>query len=180
MIAVKIDFDDAEFIRFTETLTPAAIERAMKRATKKAAQWSRTHIGRRVKDQIDLPRKIIVSRVRVYDKGWRNGGGGGPAVKVWFGIDPVKADRVAKPVKTSKGYRVKQWDFPGGFMPPSKPGKLFQRTTSKRLPIQRSKVEINVQGLAAFKEIEAQVPDRLRALAIQELRYEMHKEQGTL
>lgn len=181
MNPVKIDFDDKEFFEFSEVLTPSAIERAMKRAVRKTAKWVRTHLLREVKD-IGIKRKIIVHRVRLYNKNWREGIAGGKAAKVWFGVDPLEADRIAKPIKMSKGYRVKKWKFPTAFMPKSGryAGKLYQRTTKKRLPIMRSKVEIDDAANKAMEKIEPLIPARMRQLVIQELRYEMHKEQGTL
>lgn len=179
MIGVEIDFDDSQFIKFTEVLTPARIQVAINRAVRKTALWVRTHLLRKIKDE-GIRRKIIVHRVRLYNKGWRDGVAGGTAVKVWFGINAVEADRISKPIKMSKGYRVGKWQFPIGFMPKSRPGKLYERTTSKRLPIERSKVEIDEEANAAFEEIAGQVPDRMRTLAIQELGFEMHKAMGTI
>ncbi len=183
MIPVKIDFDDKEFFEFSEVLTPSAIERAMKRAVRKTAKWVRTHLSREVKDETSIKRKVIVGRVKLYNKDWQEGIGDGKAVKVWFGADPIEADRIAKPIKMSKGYRVKKWKFPAAFMPSKNPkyaGKLYQRTTKKRLPIMRSRVEIDDAANKAMEKIEPLIPARMRQLAIQELRYEMHKEQGTL
>ncbi|WP_294348478.1 hypothetical protein [Prosthecochloris sp.] len=182
MNPVKIDFDDEEFFEFSEVLTPSAIERALKRAVRKTSMWVRTHLLREVKD-IGVKRKVIVHRVRLYNKAWRESGDGGKAVKVWFGIDPLKADKIARPIRMSKGYRVKKWKFPTAFMPSKNSkysGKLYQRTTKKRLPIMRSKVEIDEAANKAMEKIEPLIPARMRELAIRELRYEMHKEQGTL
>lgn len=179
MIAVKIDFDDSDFREFSELLNPYAIEAAIKRANRKTALWVRTHLLRKLGDS-DIRRKVIVHRVRLYNKGWRGGTDGGSAVKVWFGIDPVQADRIAKPVKMAKGYRVKQWELPTAFIPKTgrSAGKLMERTTKSRLPIRRSQVEIDDQANAAFGEIAPLVPERMRVFAMQELNFELLKFQG--
>lgn len=179
MIAVKIDFDGEAFYRFTEELGPAAIEAAIKRANRKTALWVRTHLLRAIKDE-GIRRKIIVYRVRLYDKNWRAGGGGGKAIKVWFGVDPVQADRIAKPVKMEKGYRVQRWEFPKAFIPKKgrSAGKLMERDTKNRTPIRRSLVEIDDAANAAFDEISNQVPEKMTQFALQELRYEVYKATG--
>jgi hypothetical protein len=179
MIDVKIDFDAHEFYRFTEMIGSIQIQNAMNRAVRKAALWVRTHLLRRIKDE-GIRRKIIASRVRIYNKDWRAGVDGGKAVKVWFGIDPVFADRIGKPVKTPEGYRIGARQFPGAFIPKNGryAGKMYQRTTSKRMPIMRSRVEIDEQANRAFDEISAMVPARLNQLVLQELRYEVFKATG--
>ncbi|NTU68931.1 MAG: hypothetical protein HGB02_08640 [Chlorobiaceae bacterium] len=179
MIAVKIDFDSADFYRFTEKLGPSSIEAAIKRANRKAALRVRTHLLRAIKDE-GIRRKVIVHRVRLYDKSWRAGGGGGKAIKVWFGIDAVNADTIAKPIKMSKGYRVRQWAFPTAFIPKRGryAGKLMERTTKSRLPIRRSQIEIDEAANKAFNEIATRVPGWMRELALQELRYEVFKVTG--
>ena len=178
MIAVKLDFDSKEFIKFTYELDPAAIQRAIGRAVRKTAAWVRTHLTRNVKNEMDLPRKIIAYRVQQYSKAFRQGIEGGKAVKVWFGIDPLKADRIDTPKKMSKGYRVKKWEFKQGFMPPSRAGKLYERTTKNRLPIKRATVEINEAGNKAFAEIANQVPAKMEQMALAELRYEVFRATG--
>lgn len=180
MIAVKLDFDDADLVKFLEAMGPAQIQVAINRAVRKTAQWVRTHLLRKVKDETGIARKVIAYRAQLYNKAWRSGGDGGKAVKVWFGVDPIKADKIDTPIKTAKGYRVKKWDFEGGFMPPTRKGRLFQRVGKERLPIRRATVEIDEQGTAAFNEIAELIPARMRELAVQELRYEMHKAMGTI
>lgn len=177
MIAVKLDFDDSQFEKFTRKLSPAEIQTAINRAVRKTALWVRTHLLRRVKDE-GILRRVIAYRVQLYNKAFRQGIEGGKAVKVWFGIDPINADRIAKPVKTSKGYRVKKWEFPGAFMPSSRGGKLYERTTKNRLPIRRSKVEIDDPANAAFDEIAALVPAKMQEIALQELRFQVFKVLG--
>jgi len=177
MISVGIDFDDKEFIEFTDKLSPGKVGRAMHRTVRETSKWLRTHLLRLVKDE-GIKRKAIVHRVQIYNKSWRDGSEKGKAVKVWFGIDPVPADTVGKPVKTSKGYRVKKWKFPGAFMPTKKEGmvgKLYQRTTKQRLPIQRSKIEIDEYAESALKKLEGQIPGRMRELAIRELKAEIRR-----
>jgi hypothetical protein len=181
MIAVKIDFDEDAFREFSEVLTPLQIQKAINRTTRKTSLWVRTHLLRALGDY-DIRRKIVVHRVKVYNKGWRTGADGGTAVKVWFGIDAVEADRIAKPVRMTKGYRVKQWEFPTAFMTKSGryKGKLYERTTANRLPIIRSKVEIDVPATDAFDVISGKVPDRMRTIALQELSFELKKATGVL
>ena len=181
MIAVKLDFDDKEFFSFTEKLAPFAIQSAINRAVRKTALWSRTHLLRRIKDE-GILRRIIVHRVQLYNKNWRAGIEGGKAVKVWFGINPISADRISRPVKTAKGYRVKKWEFQQAFVPKAGrlAGKLYERTTKNRLPIRRSKVEIDEAGNAAFREVEGLIPARMQELALQELRFEVHKALGNV
>lgn len=181
MIAVKLDFDDSEFVGFTEKLGPAAIQSAINRAVRKSALWTRTHLLRRVKDE-GILRRIIAYRVQLYNKNWRAGIEGGKAVKVWFGIDPISADRISRPTKLAKGYRVKKWEFSTAFVPQKGrfANKLFERTSKSRFPIRRSKVEIDEAANAAFNEVEALIPARMRELALQELRYEVHKALGNV
>lgn len=180
MIAVKLDFDSSEFVRFTEQLGPAAIQSAINRAVRKSALWTRTQLLRRVKDE-GIMRRIIAYRVQLYNKNWRSGIEGGKAVKIWFGIDPISADRIARPTKLSKGYRVKKWEFKSAFVPQKGrfAGKLFERSGKSRFPIRRSKVEIDEAGNRAFNEVEGLIPARMQELALQELRYEVHKAMGT-
>lgn len=182
MIAVKLDFDDADLVKFLEAMGPAQIQAAINRAVRKTALWVRTHLLRRVKDDVGIARKIIAYRAQLYNKAWRSGVEGGKAVKVWFGVDPLKADKIATPKKTAKGYRVQKWEFAPSFVPQAGrfAGKLFERVGKERFPIRRSTVEIDEQGTAAFKEIEGLIPARMREIAIQELRYEMHKAMGSI
>lgn len=183
MIALKIDFDDSDILTLTKELSPGRVLDAVRRAIYKTALWVRTHLASELKEE-DLPRKLIVSRVQLYRQNWRKGpgaGGEGRAVKVWFGIDPVKADLIATPIKVDRGYRVQKWEFPGGFVPTLNErfkGKLYQRTTSRRLPFQRARVEVNEQATRAFNAIIDQVPGRLKTVALQELNYELQKVLG--
>ena len=177
MLAVKVDFDDRALKSFSAGLSVSALERAAKRAVRKTALWVRTQLLRYLRDD-GIRRKIIVHRVKLYDKAWRTGGGSGPAVKVWFGVNAVNADELGRPVKTASGYRVRSWQFDAAFMPGINPryrGKLYQRTTRHRLPIQRAKVEVDEMANDAFALIVHQIPGRLRELMAQELRYEVEK-----
>ncbi|WP_315383318.1 hypothetical protein [Microvirgula aerodenitrificans] len=180
MIDVKIDFDDAAFGLLSRRLTPAALLAATRRAVRKTALWVRTHLLRRLRDH-DIRRKVIIHRIRLYNKNWRNGEGGGPAVKVWFGIDAINADTLAKPRKDAGGYWVKDFYFPGAFVPTINPkfkGKLYSRTTRERLPFQREKIEIEAAANDAFNQIVDQIPGRLQELMRQELNYEVEKMLG--
>ena len=180
MIDIKIDFDQASLKALASGLTIHALERATKRAVRKAALWTRTHLLRELKDG-GIRRKMIVHRVRIYDKQWRGGGSGGPAVKIWFGISALNADELGKPVKTARGYRVKGWHFEAAFMPSKNSrynGKLYQRTSKARLPIRRAKVEVDQMANASFAKITGLIPDRLQTLMQQELNYELHKLAG--
>lgn len=182
MIDVKVDFDDKDMAALTRGMGANELGRATKRAVRKTALWVRTHLLRKLKDE-GVRRKCIVHRVRVYDKAWREGGGGGFATKIWLGINSIPADTLGKPVKTKTGYRVKGWRFDGAFVPTKNPryaGKLYMRTTEKRLPIQRAQVQIDAEANAAFAEITNQVPARLRTLMLQELRYELLKLTGAI
>lgn len=180
MIDVKIDFDDAAFGQLSRNLTPAALLAATRRAVRKTALWVRTHLLRQLRDP-DIKRKIIVHRVRLYDKNWRAGGGGGPGVKVWFGVNAINADTLGKPKATGDGYMVKSFYFEQAFMPirnAQLKNKLYQRTTRNRLPIQRAKVEIDHMANDAFAMIVDQIPGRLQELMRQELNYEVEKMLG--
>lgn len=182
MINVKIDFDDQALIPLTRGLSGSALAKATKRAVRKTALWVRTHLLRKLKDE-GMRRKCIVHRVRIYDKAWRAGGGGGFATKVWFGINSIPADTLGKPVKTKTGYRVKSWRFDNAFVPTKNArmaGKLYVRTTARRMPVQRAQVQIDADANAAFSEIAGQVPARFQALMIQELRYELLKLAGAV
>ena len=182
MIDVKIDFDDKDMAALSRGLSGNALGKATKRAVRKTALWVRTHLLRRLKDE-GVRRKCIVHRVRVYDKAWREGGGGGFATKVWFGINSIPADTLGKPVKTKTGYRVKSWRFDNAFVPTKNArmaGKLYVRTTARRMPVQRAQVQISAEASAAFAEISSQVPARFRALMLQELRYELLKLTGAI
>jgi hypothetical protein len=139
---------------------------------------------------MDLPRKVIAYRLKQYNKAWRMGMDGGTAVKVWFGIDPLKADKIDKPTyntKTSdigptkpKGYKVRQWEFENAFIPKQGryAGKLMERTTKNRLPIRRSTVTIDEQGEKAFLAIAEQIPARMEYEAKRELRHQVFKTLG--
>lgn len=177
MIDVKVDFDARQLKALSRGLSVSVLERATKRAVRKTALWVRTHLLRYLRDD-GIKRKIIVHRVKIYDKEWRHGGGGGPAVKVWFGVNAVNADELGRPIKTGSGYRVKSWHFESAFVPTRNPrfkGKLYRRTTSRRLPIQRAKVEVDEMANDAFAMIVGQIPGRLHELMRQELNYEVSK-----
>ncbi|MCX7206505.1 MAG: hypothetical protein NT086_11075 [Proteobacteria bacterium] len=180
MIDIKIDFDDASIKALASGLSLHALERATKRAVRKTALWTRTHLLRELKDG-GIRRKMIVHRVRIYDKQWREGSDGGPAVKIWFGISALNADELGKPIKTARGYRVKSWHFEAAFMPSKNSrynGKLYQRTSKARLPIKRAKVEVDLMANTAFSRITGLIPGRLQTLMQQELNYELHKLAG--
>ena len=177
MIDVKIDFDDALYRDFARFLSTNALQSATRRAVRKTALWVRTQLLRLMKDP-DIKRKIIVHRVRLYDKSWRGGGAAGPAVKVWFGVDAINADTLGQPKQAGRGYTVKRFYFEGAFVPSKNPrlaGKLYQRTTAKRLPIMRAKAEIDHMANDAFAQISGKIPSRLRELIRQELNFEIHK-----
>ncbi|MCG9026717.1 hypothetical protein LH462_11140 [Laribacter hongkongensis] len=180
MISVKLDLDSGSLAALSRGLSVALLGRAAKRAVRKTALWVRTQMLRRMGDD-GIRRKLIVHRVRLYDKSWREDGGGGLAVKVWFGVDAINADTLGKPVRSGKGYRVKSWRFESAFVPTRNPryaGKLYQRTTASRLPIQRAKVEIDEMANDAFALITDRIPGRLHELMLQELNYEWHKLAG--
>lgn len=180
MLDVKLDFDTGPLAALTRGLSTTLLERATKRAVRKTALWVRTHLARDLGDY-GIRRKIIIHRIRLYDKAWRSGGGSGPAVKVWFGVDALNADVLGKPVRSGRGYRVKSWRFESAFVPNKNPrfaGKLYQRTTRDRLPIQRAKVEIDHMAGDSFARITELIPDRLHELMRQELNYELHKLAG--
>ncbi|MCG9083942.1 hypothetical protein [Laribacter hongkongensis] len=180
MIAVKLDLESGSLAALSRGLSATLLERAAKRAVRKTALWVRTQLLRSLRDE-GIRRKVIVHRVRLYDKAWRGGGGAGPAVKVWFGVDAIHADTLGKPVRSGSGYRVKSWRFESAFVPTKNPrfaGRLYQRTTASRLPIQRARVEIDEMANDAFALIAGRIPARLNELMRQELNYEFHKLAG--
>ncbi len=180
MIAVRLDFDDAEFMKFTRKLGPADIQRAMERAVRYTAAWVRSQTAKSVRGEMDLPRKVIAYRLKQYNKAWRLGMDGGRAVKVWFGIDPLKADKIDTPKKAARGYRVRKWEFQQSFVPKQGryAGKLMERTTKNRLPLRRSTVTIDEQGEKAFLAISEQIPAKMQEIALKELRYQVFKVLG--
>ncbi|MDR0672515.1 MAG: phage tail protein [Zoogloeaceae bacterium] len=178
MDVFKVDFDDRQWQAFSESLKPERLQIAARRAVRKTSAWVKTHIAREVKDRTKIPKKLIASRVKVYDKNWRDGGGGGYALKVWFGIDPVFADRIAPARQTKTGVSVGKYRFPGAFIPTKSPrymGKVYYRTTDNRLPIMRARVEIEGEARPAFEKIKQGIEARLMELMRQELNYELSK-----
>lgn len=181
MLALKIDFDDAAFRQFVQSLNEARLIAASRRASKKAASWMHTQVSRAVADEAKFPRRLIkMTRGRIYDKGWRRSGDSGYAYKVWLGLDPIAADRLGTPRKLRKGYAVRGRRFPEAFMP--KRGryaeKLYQRTTKSRLPIQRVRVEWDQIGIRAFNQQIPRLQSRYRELMLQELRFEVMRVAG--
>ncbi len=177
MIDVKFVFEDVAFAQLANTSLLAA----SKRAIRGAGEWYRTQLVRRM-GQSGLPRKLLVARVRLHNHNWRTSAAGPPAVKVWFGINPVIADRLGKPRPETKGYSAAGYYFPTGFVPHRSQryaGKLYHRTTSARLPITRGKVEIAPAATAAWDDLQQQLPARFETLLRRELNYEMHKKFGT-
>lgn len=178
MIAVTLDFDDLDLRQLARAISPARLRAAIGRAVRKTALWVRTHLLRALKDH-GIKRKLVVHRVRLYNKNWRDfehqaQGNIGKAVKVWFGTDTVLADQVGRLRREYKGYSVNDYYFPTAFSPASRPGKLYQRTTSKRLPIMRSKITISHQAEVALQQLEDQVPGKLRAFVLHEMQYALH------
>lgn len=180
MIEVRAAFDDAGFQPLARLLDDGRILSAARRASRKTAGWVRTQMARAIGNEARLPKRILASRGHLYDKGWRTGGGGGVAFKVWFGLDPIFADRIGKPVKLARGYRVGKHSFKTAFMPRRGryAGKLYHRTTDARLPIMRARVEIDELGRRVFERLEPQIEARFRALVEHELRYEIMKMEG--
>lgn len=181
MQAIKVDFDDAAFKQFAATLGEPQLLSAARRATKKAAGWMHTQVSRQVADEAKFPRRFIkVTRGKVYDKGWRRGGGSGYAYKVWLGLNPVVADKLGTPRKLVKGYAVGKHRFRDAFMPGKGryAGKLYRRTTRSRLPIQRVRVEWESIGRKAFLSVMPRLQVRYRELMLQELRFEALRAAG--
>jgi hypothetical protein len=181
MDSIRIDFNDAQFKRSVEYLSGNALNMAIRRAVKKTANWIRTHVGMKLKDKTQIPRALFTARIRSYDQDWRSSGGGGSAVKVWFGFNPVFADRISKARQTASGVTIGKRKYPGAFIPTKSPrfaGKVYQRTTDHRLPIMRPRVEIENEGRAIYEEIRPQIEARLMELLRQEVNYELQKAVG--
>lgn len=180
MMNVRVDFDAAGFASIAALLHPSSVERAARRASKKTAGWVRIQIARQVGSALKLPRRILATRGKFYDKGWREGHEGGMAFKVWFGLDPLMAERIGAPQRMVKGYRVKQHKFATAFIP--KRGrykdKLMHRTTSARMPIMRARVEIDQAGTRAFNALAPRIQARYMELLKHEMEYEVMKMQG--
>ncbi len=180
MIEVRAAFDDAAFQPLARLLDDARIIAAARRAMRKTAGWVRTQMARALGNEARLPKRLLATRGNVYDKGWRDGGDGGLAFKVWFGLDPIFADRIGTPIKTTRGYRVGRHRFDGAFMPKRGryAGKLYHRTTDARLPIMRARVEIDELGKRVFARLEPRIPERFNELLRQEMNYEIAKMEG--
>lgn len=179
MLALYADFDDRALRRFASALSEPRLLAASRRATSKAARWMHTQVSRQVGDEEQLPKRLIrVSRGKVYDKGWRrNDANSGYAYKVWLGLNPLPADKLGRIRKLGKGYSVMGGRrFPGAFMPLRHPlyaGKLYQRTTKYRFPVQRVMVEWHEAGRKAFEQNVPRLQVRYRELMLQELRFEV-------
>lgn len=180
MIEVRADFDAAELQPLARLLDEGRILTASRRASRKVAGWVRTQMARALGNEAKLPKRILSARGKVYDKGWRTGVSKGAAFKVWFGLDPIFADRIGAPQKLARGYRVGRHTFKTAFMP--KRGryadKLYLRTTEARLPIMRARVEIDAAGKRIFDRLATDIEGRFMELLQHELRYEVLKMEG--
>ncbi|MDR2164586.1 MAG: phage tail protein [Zoogloeaceae bacterium] len=180
MDALRIDLEDAEFKRMIAHLSAPALTKATRRATRKTAAWVRTHLARKAANQAQIPRRIIATRIRLYNQNWRSGGGG-TAVKVWFGLNPVFADTIGKATQGAGGVKVGSFYFPSAFIPGKNPrfaGKVYQRSTAHRLPIMRSRVEMEGDGRAAYDAIRKSIEPRFVEIMRQEINYELLKAAG--
>lgn len=177
MIEVRADFDSSELQPLARLLDDGRVTAAARRAAKKTAGWVRTHMARALGNEAKLPKRILASRGKLYDKGRADGGS---AFKVWFGLDPIFADRIGAAQKLARGYRVGRHTFKGAFVPGRGryAGKLYHRTTDARLPITRARVEIDEAGKRVFKRLEPEIEGRFMALLQQELNYEIVKTEG--
>lgn len=182
MLALKADFDDRALRQFAQALSEAHLLAAARRASSKAARWMHTQISRQVADEARFPKRLIkVTRGKVYDKGWRRkSADSGYAYKVWLGLNPVAADTLGKPRQLRKGYAVGKRRFPDAFMPKRGvyAGKLYQRTTPNRMPIQRVRVEWEEIGRRVFEQQIPRLQVRYRELMLQELRFEVLRAAG--
>jgi hypothetical protein len=171
MITLALDFNNAGITRLATGLSQQVIDTATKRAVRKTAVWMRGVMAKNASATTQLPKRILASRIQLYKKG------DGHAMKVWLGANPVIADTIATPRKLAQGYAVGKHTFPNAFMPQSGryAGKLYQRTTAKRLPIQRVKVEIENEGKAAFDAAALQVEARFLEIMRHEINYEISK-----
>lgn len=141
---VEIQIQSKELVDLVEqfnAIDAKKLERAMKRAARKAARWVSTRTIRAVSKETRIQQKVIRNR-RKNARGGKTG--------VWLGLNPVGVGRL-NPKQTKTGVRAARQTYTGAFILPS--GAVAVREGRARLPIATLRIPIYDRGIAAAEDL---------------------------
>lgn len=170
---LNISVDTSEVEAMARGISSAAITRAVRRATKKTAQWLRGRIVRHLAQYLGAAQKNIANRVKVSARSSTDG-----SAYLWLGTsDVLPLNLGLAGGEAGTGYEVGDWFFQGGFrarMPSGHEG-VFKRRGTKRLKIDEQGIAVNDQAESYLDKLLPQAERELHKKLEQEINYEMHK-----
>jgi hypothetical protein len=171
VIDFRIEPLDAQIRALTGqfSLTRQVIERAARRAVKKAADDVRRAARRRLSAEWSVPRRLVEARLRAYLKDDLHR-------KLWLGLNALAARRLGAIRKVRGGVRAGQHFFEGAFV--SKRGGVYRRVSRNEIEIVR--LDIEEPGEQAFREAAREAEEKFMRHMEHELRYELGKAQGRI
>lgn len=170
---IDVNIDQAALDRVAAEFTalPEEIDRASRRAVRKAVSWIETHVARGISQAHSVPLKSIkIHRMRA---SVTQRGDDALHGFVWIGISPVKASYLGALRQQRAGARSGKHFFERAFVATMKSGHrgIYKRSGKARLPIDEQSLPLD-QAEQVVDAVHAQVPQRLTDLLAQEMNYE--------
>jgi len=181
-LRIEIDVDRA--LAILRELSPSSMQAAWRRTLRKTGVWIKSQTAKAVSKETKIPQKVLRARISYYSK-WDGTG------KVWLGLNPLEAHRIAygQAHNAGRGVTVGRNRFPGAWMMPVYAGKsgqrrytgkeiVMQRIGKSRLPIEKVMFDWEQSGRKSLEIVAERVKERLMVILQQEVNYEIQKAIG--
>jgi hypothetical protein len=167
---LKIDEKQLQQLGFANRLLESQVQLAARRAVMKTTRWLMGVSKRQLRTKTQMNLGAIRSRLGEFRKDQFTR-------KVWMGLNAVPARAFGKPTQTPSGVRVGKRQFDGAFVIRKYNDGVYKRTSRDRYPLETVRVDIEKPSREIFNEIRKEADSRFMKILMQEINFEVIKNQ---